>query len=1461
MKKTCKSIFRRTLSFMVTAAMCLSLLPAAAFAADGESTGEAADSIVQVDTTPEVPAEQQTEPSENGEEPSEPEPAEGEGETEDETQQPEPSEVEEQPSEPETTEGEGEEDKTQTSQPEETPSDDEEKEEPADHVHNEDGWSCAWSECIHEHGPECYVPGEDGGEDVLNCAHVCGEECLANTEGFWICTEPEEEPPVYATVEELEAAFEAVSETDDVDEAIAAIDEYLRIFDLLSPEDQEANAEAKEAALAYRQTLADAKEAEENGEDCTDPEINALGNTSSNQTVYFKTVRVYNVNTYEEFTFDVGTNFPVHMSNESYNSVSWTIPELSKFLAKSSLYSGYTYTMAQSWNSPNLYGVYSSGFTAQTGGQNYHQPGSTAEVVMNHPQNKTIIYYVTKFTPGSSGTGGNKDEDFTYGDGKYSLSATVKYHSNYPDGTDYVVTQNIKLNMWTPNPPWNVLDFPFKSYSACKFGGYATKDSEETWYTNSTCTEKQDSTLVVTKNGDIIHLYAGWKTEEGEKKDPVKLTYMDRNEQYGKTESYVPGTDVLISDCTKTYANHTFEGWDTDPSADEVVYNKGDSFTIEKDTILYAVWKSIASNPGTQSGNFTVKKSFSGLDTGVAVPNVTLSYEAYRTKDDIMVGTKETGNVVLTLNGNEYTGTITPTVWNMGNISNAERPHYKNIVVITEDLDSAKVNGYIWKSFEARYPADGTNVGNNSVKFTIDGATFGKTLSVKNSYTKDTPKTREIPVTPTVVFRVNGNNAEQLTWEQIPENYTLKLTYTDQDGPQEKIFTLSDVGVKKDLDSSDCPRVEWPLFKVKIADVKGTTIPMAVTQSAYLIGDNDNIIYEETYTTDGGRNPDASGTINVSQISYSLSATTTNFYKLSNPKLAGIEKELVGVTVNGETADVNKLSVTKDDVVVLRYKITVTGDEGAKYTVEDEGAALGNGSSWSGTLDSSKKAEIFVTKTVTATEAGTLTVTNTAYVKPGEGTDPVDPNDPDKGHPSEEVEIDIPVKEPNPKLTGITKRLVLPEGLITVKRGESVELVYEISVTGEKGAKYEVSDPEAGDTTWKGTIDESGKAVITVSKTITPTDEQKGTITVKNTAYVKPDGDGTDPIKPGDPDPDKDPTDPEKGYPSNEVETEITIIEPNPKLKSIVKKLVTPEPITVRVGENVTLEYTITITGDEGAEYKVTDDGAELKDGSSWDGKLGESGEAVITVTKTVTPTEAGTMTVENTAFVKPGEGTDPIKPVDPENPDEPVEPEPSNTVTTDITVTDGREITITWLRNYSRDDETIIKRDQRVPANITSDEIGARYPGEDQIPNREGYEFIGWGERVTDELGNITIRAQWRYVGPSGPTTPTGPTDPTPGDSDTDDDSDPDPDPDPTPVRRVTVNVPDAPTPLAEIGETPVPLASNPSDLIDIFDDDVPLAGGVGTGNNDALWYLLAALSLAGLGIMKLLEKKNTTK
>ncbi len=75
--------------------------------------------------------------------------------------------------------------------------------------------------------------------------------------------EPEEYAPEYAAVEELEAAFEAAVEAledGDVEGGIAALEEYLNIFDRLSPEDQEANQEAREAAVDYLQTLLDSLE-------------------------------------------------------------------------------------------------------------------------------------------------------------------------------------------------------------------------------------------------------------------------------------------------------------------------------------------------------------------------------------------------------------------------------------------------------------------------------------------------------------------------------------------------------------------------------------------------------------------------------------------------------------------------------------------------------------------------------------------------------------------------------------------------------------------------------------------------------------------------------------------------------------------------------------------------------------------------------------------------------------------------------------------------------------------------------------------------------------------------------------------------------------------------------------------------------------------------------------------------
>ena len=109
--------------------------------------------------------------------------------------------------------------------------------EEAEHVHNEGGWTCAYTDpvtepaCVHEHDAACgYVEAveespcvctgtdEEGGvvhEDGCAyapavegapCGHVCGGECAAVvTEGYWECTPPAGEPEDTEPTEDAEA--------------------------------------------------------------------------------------------------------------------------------------------------------------------------------------------------------------------------------------------------------------------------------------------------------------------------------------------------------------------------------------------------------------------------------------------------------------------------------------------------------------------------------------------------------------------------------------------------------------------------------------------------------------------------------------------------------------------------------------------------------------------------------------------------------------------------------------------------------------------------------------------------------------------------------------------------------------------------------------------------------------------------------------------------------------------------------------------------------------------------------------------------------------------------------------------------------------------------------------------------------------------------------------------------------
>ncbi len=72
--------------------------------------------------------------------------------------------------------------------------------------------------------------------------------------------------------------------------------------------------------------------------------------------------------------------------------------------------------------------------------------------------------------------------------------------------------------------------------------------------------------------------------------------------------------------------------------------------------------------------------------------------------------------------------------------------------------------------------------------------------------------------------------------------------------------------------------------------------------------------------------------------------------------------------------------------ITLLYKITVTGVEGAQYEVEDKGATLVSGSSWSGTIPKSGEAVIYVTKSFTKDDISKdNNLVNTAKVTPGKG--------------------------------------------------------------------------------------------------------------------------------------------------------------------------------------------------------------------------------------------------------------------------------------------------------------------------------------------------------------------------------------------------------------------------------------------------------------------------------------------
>lgn len=144
--------------------------------------------------------------------------------------------------------------------------------------------------------PACETCGGTGTVQETTDCQVCGgtgtvtEPCSnCSGSGEIAVKHEEDQAPSYATLDELDAAFETVGEvleSGDIQAGINALDAYIAIYDRLSPEDQETNAEALASAQAYRETLVAALEADEEDEESNDPEINTLNWFEPNTNAY-----------------------------------------------------------------------------------------------------------------------------------------------------------------------------------------------------------------------------------------------------------------------------------------------------------------------------------------------------------------------------------------------------------------------------------------------------------------------------------------------------------------------------------------------------------------------------------------------------------------------------------------------------------------------------------------------------------------------------------------------------------------------------------------------------------------------------------------------------------------------------------------------------------------------------------------------------------------------------------------------------------------------------------------------------------------------------------------------------------------------------------------------------------------------------------------------------------------------
>ena len=384
---------------------------------------------------------------------------------------------------------------------------------------------------------------------------------------------------------------------------------------------------------------------------------------------------------------------------------------------------------------------------------------------------------------------------------------------------------------------------------------------------------------------------------------------------------------------------------------------------------------------------------------------------------------------------------------------------------------------------------------------------------------------------------------------------------------------------------------------------------------------------------------------------------------------------------------------------------------------------------------------------------------------------------------------------PNPSINDFTKErlteapddVFLDLGDVTVNynnpvvipEGGSVTLLYKLTVTGDQGANFIITDDgatlvgsdcgatQATDGKISGTIPASGDANVYVTKTFDADDIDNGNL--KNTANIDAGQDTEIDSNVGDA---------EVNTPASE---DTSGIGDDLSINGFTKERLTAaptgvsldldnvtvnydDPVVIPNGGSVTLLYKLTVTGDQGANFIITDDGATLVGSDcgatqATDGKISgtipASGDANVYVTKTFDADDIDNGNLKNAANIDAGQDTEIDSNVGDATVDTPASEE--STPTNEFTLTyDGNAQANGTVENIPSNNNKYVTGDE-VSLTVSPEPIHTAVNGSDVI-------FIGWslddadkiyaaGEAYPDIVtevtftdSSITVHAVWGY-------------------------------------------------------------------------------------------------------------------